>query len=219
MSILVTVRVCIAARRRRYNIQRLRAAAAFQRGASTSFPGAGGGDSDEGEDGEENDVEYGTGIRSPTRELAAHMQQQQQSGSRTLPTQPPKLPAVVLHPDLSTVGFAIKEENNTIKTEGQVNQQDSSSSTPPTIPGSPAAAPRRPPPAAAIFLFNGRGGGFRRSNTGQLRRQQRTSAPPPALVTVELDGSRPEEDDDDSETSSLENAEGFPNDSAAAAPS
>jgi hypothetical protein len=223
LSVLVIGRAYIAARRRHYNNQRLRAAAALQRGTSISFPGAQ--DSDE-EDGGDNDLEHGTGIpRGPTRGLAAH----QQSGS---PALPPKLPAIVLHPDLSTVEFAIKEEHSnndtTTAAEGQVNQQGARPSTTTPIPASSATASRRTPaPAAAMFLFDGRGGGFRRSNTGQLRRQQRgrRSALPPALVTIEIDGSCPEEEeekdderegeDHDDDEICLENAEETPVVSAA----
>jgi len=200
LSVLIFARGCHNARRRRYTNQRLRAAA-LRRDASGPFPGAQGGDSDGEENGEDSDVEHGIGD---------HLQQQQ-SGSPLPTTRPPKLPAIVLHPDLSTVDLAIKEEeynySNNNNTEGQMNRQGTVLSTLNTsIPASPASA-------AAVLLFNGRRGGFRRSNTGQHRRQQRarTSAPRPALVTVEIDGSPPKDEEEEDETSSSsENAEETP---------
>lgn len=176
MSALVTTRFCISARRRRYNIDRLHAAAIASRRNSNLDGG--------GEEEEEIDLEHGNpyaaywqqGVGGSAREL-----DQQQAGPIASTSPRPKLPAIVLHPDLSTVEFAIKEENN-IHTQGQLNQQGAGSSS--------VAAPRTPP---AIFSYNGYRE-FRRNN-GYARRQQamRRSAPPPALVTVDVDGTAAEE--------------------------
>jgi hypothetical protein len=175
-------------------MERLRALGATAQNPAT-YPGGRGG----GFDDEESDLERGSSINYLNNRPFGGMQLQQggrnasdldrqQPGSTPpAPLPPPKLPAIVLHPDLSTVEFAVKEENN------NDNISEAGPSTPP-------ASPRTPP---AIFSYNGRGG-LRRNS--EYRRQQRVrrTAPPPALVTVELDGSAPEHEET---VAAAENAE------------